>query len=661
MWTMRACADGVMGGGWLRRAGFVTGLAMLLAANGQGQTTFTRVLLTGEPIAGSPFPLVLANQAVVSPSGEQFAVMGQISTGSLSVLAGNARDGFHLVASNNPTISTVPGAPPIATFSSFSECLVDDAGRVLVRADLNGAEGPGLWIDVDQTLSKIVRTGDPVPVAEGLPGVIFATVADLAGGVSFANGRAVFLATLSGPSVTAGSDLSMWVYDAADASLRMVAREGTRWQTFGQPLIDAAGRGAFYGDLLGNSTSTDGVLMSGPFDSLDPMAADGGAAPGTTANYLANNFPLCDVYVQNGLTLNDRGEVAFLATVNSGAGTQQGLWRRAQGLSTTVFKIARQGDAVSGLGLPEPLMGQPELPRLGGGTGVAMGGAIAWRTVLTGAGVTTANDEVLLRWIGAGSPTVVEAVVRERDAASGEAEGVMFNGAPTAFAVNKSGQMLVRGSIIGGPLAGATTSWYASDPNASMGGGGTGLFKIVRVGDQAIVDGVSGLTAAQVLGAGVIQANINGPQSGRPSAISDAGGRSGGGVVVMTMSFLRPEGGTVAGIFTTSLTPDRTGACCRGASCEVTPESQCGPTPAQGRFTGTNIACSAFPNTIAPCCLADFNGSGGAGGGDITVQDLFDYLAAYFAGDPRADINTSGSLSVQDIFDYLAAFFGGCA
>ena len=58
--------------------------------------------------------------------------------------------------------------------------------------------------------------------------------------------------------------------------------------------------------------------------------------------------------------------------------------------------------------------------------------------------------------------------------------------------------------------------------------------------------------------------------------------------------------------------------------------------------------------------MADFNGSGGAGGGDITVQDLFDYLAAYFAGDLRADINGSGALTVQDIFDYLAAFFGGC-
>jgi hypothetical protein len=54
-------------------------------------------------------------------------------------------------------------------------------------------------------------------------------------------------------------------------------------------------------------------------------------------------------------------------------------------------------------------------------------------------------------------------------------------------------------------------------------------------------------------------------------------------------------------------------------------------------------------------CPADFNHSGVA-----SVQDIFDFLAAYFAGDPRADFNASGVISVQDIFDFLAAYFAGC-
>lgn len=54
-------------------------------------------------------------------------------------------------------------------------------------------------------------------------------------------------------------------------------------------------------------------------------------------------------------------------------------------------------------------------------------------------------------------------------------------------------------------------------------------------------------------------------------------------------------------------------------------------------------------------CPADFNRSG-----SVSVQDIFDYLAAYFSGDPCADFNHSGAISVQDIFDYLAAYFTPC-
>jgi glucose/arabinose dehydrogenase len=66
------------------------------------------------------------------------------------------------------------------------------------------------------------------------------------------------------------------------------------------------------------------------------------------------------------------------------------------------------------------------------------------------------------------------------------------------------------------------------------------------------------------------------------------------------------------------------------------------------RYVGGGGAC-------APSCPADFNQNG-----TISVQDIFDFLAAYFAGDMRADFNHSGAISVQDIFDYLAAYFAGC-
>ncbi len=53
-------------------------------------------------------------------------------------------------------------------------------------------------------------------------------------------------------------------------------------------------------------------------------------------------------------------------------------------------------------------------------------------------------------------------------------------------------------------------------------------------------------------------------------------------------------------------------------------------------------------------CPADFNHSG-----SLEVQDIFDFLNAWFAGSPAADFN-GGGLAVQDIFDYLNAWFAGC-
>jgi hypothetical protein len=41
------------------------------------------------------------------------------------------------------------------------------------------------------------------------------------------------------------------------------------------------------------------------------------------------------------------------------------------------------------------------------------------------------------------------------------------------------------------------------------------------------------------------------------------------------------------------------------------------------------------------------------------VQDIFDFLNAWFAGSVAADFN-GGGLAVQDIFDFLSAWFAGC-
>jgi hypothetical protein len=71
------------------------------------------------------------------------------------------------------------------------------------------------------------------------------------------------------------------------------------------------------------------------------------------------------------------------------------------------------------------------------------------------------------------------------------------------------------------------------------------------------------------------------------------------------------------------------------------------------RVGGTSSASGV--GQVQVFCPPDFNLSG-----DVSVQDVFDFLTAYFAGAAAADFNGDGAISVQDIFDFLAAYFGAC-
>ncbi len=64
-----------------------------------------------------------------------------------------------------------------------------------------------------------------------------------------------------------------------------------------------------------------------------------------------------------------------------------------------------------------------------------------------------------------------------------------------------------------------------------------------------------------------------------------------------------------------------------------------------------DLGCYEFTERLCP---ADFNASG-----SLTPADIYDFLNAWLAADPRADFNGYG-LSAQDIFDFLGAWFAGC-
>jgi len=72
-------------------------------------------------------------------------------------------------------------------------------------------------------------------------------------------------------------------------------------------------------------------------------------------------------------------------------------------------------------------------------------------------------------------------------------------------------------------------------------------------------------------------------------------------------------------------------------------------TPAEIVATGLPVPMETIP------CAADFNGANG-----LTLQDLFDFLDAYFRNDVRADYNGAGGVDIQDVWDYLGGYFVGC-
>jgi hypothetical protein len=57
---------------------------------------------------------------------------------------------------------------------------------------------------------------------------------------------------------------------------------------------------------------------------------------------------------------------------------------------------------------------------------------------------------------------------------------------------------------------------------------------------------------------------------------------------------------------------------------------------------------------VCPPCRADFDRDG-----VVAVPDIFAFLEAWFAGDPRSDLDSDG-INVQDIFTFLATWFAGC-
>ena len=63
---------------------------------------------------------------------------------------------------------------------------------------------------------------------------------------------------------------------------------------------------------------------------------------------------------------------------------------------------------------------------------------------------------------------------------------------------------------------------------------------------------------------------------------------------------------------------------------------------------------TTLPASLA-VCRSDYNCTG-----DVSVQDLFDFIDDWFIADAKANFNGVGAVTVQDLFDFLDSWFLGC-
>jgi len=82
---------------------------------------------------------------------------------------------------------------------------------------------------------------------------------------------------------------------------------------------------------------------------------------------------------------------------------------------------------------------------------------------------------------------------------------------------------------------------------------------------------------------------------------------------------------------------------------------------------GVQSTCNPAGDHAHPCCAADFDQNG-----QISIQDVFSFLGAWFNGSQLAHITADSGNGlpgppspppppgVQDIFEFIAAWFIGC-
>ena len=346
------------------------------------------------------------NYPSINASG-QVSFSGAIIAAASDTGVWSTSGGALLLRAREGVSSPGPNLGPGVTFVDFgtsSVALIDNAGEIAFSGAVTGtgissANSSGIWTTAGGTLNAIARTGSQGPGPNVEAGSYFT---GLAGPWFNSAGKLAFNAILN--TSAAGTD-SEGVWTNTSGALAPAARLGSvgpgpnvgAGVNFGPTGIflatfTAAGP-AFYGKLAGAGidTSNDNGIWTNIGGSNTVVAREGAAGPGPNlgAGVTFSNLAFPSV------GLSSAGQAVFNGTV-SGTGidttNDTGIWTSAGGALTVV---AREGSAGPG-------------PNVGAGVFfsdissaaapvVNSSGKVMFRAVLTGAGVTSSNNQGL--WV----------------------------------------------------------------------------------------------------------------------------------------------------------------------------------------------------------------------------------------------------------------------
>ena len=334
--------------------------------------------------------------------------------------------------------------------------------------------------------------------AAGLPaGVNYGTLTGGNGQV-FLNdaGHLVFSTILSGTGVTTTNNEA--IFAGPPGALAPVIRKGDQvpglpagvnYGSLFFPALNDAGHVTFKGRLAGAgvTTSNDDVIIAGPPASPTVVAREGSQAAGFPAgtNYVvlssSPTFP----------SLSDSGHVAFVSATTAPTGG----FAVFAGMPDSVALVANEGDQVPGLPAGVTYGNLLTARSLG----INDAGRVAFAAILSGTGVTAANDEALFTGLPGSTPLVA----REGSQAGGLPAGVNygeFRFDIARFEFNDLGQIAFISPLTGTGVTGANDeALFLFDPVA-------GTQVLAREGDVIDVGGGDMRTIDDLLGIGFIAA-----------------------------------------------------------------------------------------------------------------------------------------------------------